>query len=165
MTDEAKIQVRTEVILQNSGNANASVTDIKMRVRYAKDVINHPTIGRALGARAFSVRPFNFAQTIPIEVGPYGSKKVMFLFVFEGLRPWFLDRANVTIDILNPKKWERKDLPILYQITIDSSGGTANFMNACFRDDQPESKEIAGSMGPWEEAKWDWDSVPQSDKS
>jgi hypothetical protein len=154
-TDKASLRIAIDVIVHNLGNARASITDIKMRIRYAYSVVIHPMVRDTLDAHVYSARPTNFSEVVPFDLEEYGSKKVALVFQFPPLYPRLLDRAILPIDIRNPKKQDWNDFPIIYQLTLSTPSGAVNYDGVVFRIDQPESKEPSGSLGSWKE--WEID--------
>ncbi|AEK72289.1 hypothetical protein GQS_01935 [Thermococcus sp. 4557] len=95
-----------------------------------------------------SSRPENYSEIFPIEISPYGAKKVHLLVKFEGVYLDFLDRCWVSINPLNPKKWEWQDLPIVVNLAIDTTNKRLDENTVCiFREDLEESNEIVGTYG------------------
>ena len=158
--DKASLKIAVDVIIRNLGNARASVTDAKMRIRYAHSVVVDPSVKDMLDTHVYSARPTNFTQVVPFDLEEYGSKKVTLVFDFPPLYPILLDRAIEPIDIRNPKKQDWNDFPIIYQLTLSTPNGPANLDGLVFRRDQPESKEISGSFRGWEEWKMDKEFSP-----
>ena len=158
--DKNSLRVTLDVIVRNLGNARASVTDIKMRIRYAHSVVTNPQVKDMLDTHVYSARPVNFAQVVPFDLQEYGSQKVSLAFDFPPLYPRLLDRAILPIDIRNPKQQDWNDFPIIYQITVGTPSKPVNMEGIVFRSDQPESKEISGSLRGWEEWKMDREFSP-----
>jgi len=151
--DKASLKIKLEVIVRNLGNARGSVTDFKMRVRYAYSVVTHPQAKDMLDTHVYSVRPMNFSEVVPFNVEEYGSKKVGLVFEFPSVFPGLLDRGILPINIRSPKKQDWNDFPIIYQLTASTPTGPVSAGGGVFRNDQPESKEVSGSLRFWEEWK------------
>lgn len=141
-----------EILFENRGKAPASITDLVFSVRYSQEVLEkYPFVQDMVGYKLVaSKRPENFDKIIPIEIAPYGAKKVGIHVKFENIFPLFLDRCFLPIDLLHPKKWEWKDLPVHVQATMKYTKGTVTESFCVFRKDLPESRELSGSIGPLE---------------
>jgi hypothetical protein len=153
------LHIVLDTLFENKGNASGSITDVIMRIRYSYDaIIDYPSL---INKYVISSRPINFDNLLPLEIGPYGSKKVRLLFTFKGVFPLLLERCGVSIDLKNPKKWEWKDLPIRFQLTINHTNGLITKDYCVFRKDLQESKKIRGSIDILDEFKLDWKFVPR----
>jgi len=153
------LHIALDTLFENKGNASGSITDAIMRIRYSYDAIrNYPGL---VNEHVISGRPINFDNLLPLEIGPYGSKKVRLLFTFKDVFPLLLERCGVAIDLKNPKKWEWKDLPIRFQLTINHTNGLITEDYCVFRKDLQESKKITGSIGVLNEAQLDWKFMPK----
>jgi len=160
-TDKASLKVKLDVIVRNLGNARASVADFKMLVRYHYSAVTHPQLRDMLSdTHVYSTRPMNFSEVVPFDLEEYGSKKVSLAFEFPTLYPRLLDRAIMPIDIRDPKKQDWNDFPIIYQLIASTPGGPVVLDSVVFRNDQPESKEIHGSLGWYEQWKMEKDFSP-----
>lgn len=175
--ERGKLRIVCDVIFKNNGNADGSITDIMFRTRFVLgQVDNEPRNvlvggeGRSLGSilhqmGAISGRPTNFENTIPIEIGPYGSKKATFVFEFNNVYPYYIDRCYLPIDPDNPdKKTSWEDLPIVAELTVTQSLGIVMETICLFRSDQPDSKRAVGFMNQWEEIKRDLNFAKPSDE-
>jgi len=152
-----------ETLFENYGNANGSITDLICTVRYSPTVLKkYPFVSDMIGCRPISKRPENFNKIIPIEIPPYGARKMNLTVKFDNIYHLFLDRCYVALDLLNPKKWEWEDLPIHIQITIKYTKGTVTEYFCIFREDLPESKEFSGSITSLEEFEIERKFMPET---
>jgi len=149
---QKNLKLVTKILFENKGNASGSVTDLLAFIRYSERAIKmYPFIYGMIDRLAVSIRPSNYDEIFPIEINAYGSKIIDAEFKFDNIFPEFLDRCFVSIDLKNPKKWEWKDLPILFKF-IAKTTTTKIEQDACiFREDLPESKEINGTIDVLEE--------------
>ena len=147
--DKKSLILHLETLFENKGNAPGAITDLMCSVRYSQNVLEkYPFVSDLVKHKLVaSERPKNFNKLIPVEVAPYGAKKVNLVVRFDNVHPLFLDRCGVTLDLLNPKKWEWKDLPLHIQLTAKYTKGTITESLCVFRKDLPESEELSGSIG------------------
>ena len=161
-SDTSDLTFNILVLFENKGNAAGSITDIKMRIRYSGQILEkYPFMSDIITDYVESKRPKNFEEVIPLELGPYGSKKVELKFEFEEISEILLDRCLVSLDLRKPKKWEWKDLPLRSQLTVKCTTGFLTTDCCIFRKDLPESKTIRGSISVSEDADLDWNFLPE----
>ena len=158
--DKASLEIKLDLIVYNLGNARASITDLKMIVRYAHDVVTNPFVKDKLESHIFSTRPANFATIVPFNLEAYGSEKVSLVFQFPTMLARLLDRAIMPINIRNPQKQDWNDFPIVYQLIASTPGGPVTLESVVFRNDQPLSKEVHGSLGWYQEWKMEKEFSP-----
>jgi hypothetical protein len=140
-----------ELLFTNKGRVPGAITDLMCLIRYSGKILEtYPWIRNEVSDKlVFQERPENFKKIIPIKVDP--SNKAVLKFHFKDVYPLILERAFMPLNLRNPKKWEWKDLPIYGQITVNYKKGSINRPWTAFRENQHESKEISGTIGPLEE--------------
>jgi len=158
--DKASLKVNLDVIAYNLGNARGSITDLKMIVRYAHGAVTHPLVRDTLDPHVYSARPINFSKIVPFDLEEYGSHKVSLTFEFPTLFARLLDRGIMPINIRNPRKQDWNDFPIIYELVASTPSGPVVLEGVIFRRDQPQSKEVHGSLGWYEEWKMEKEFSP-----
>jgi len=131
------VRLRGDFIINNSGGASTSVTGCLGFLRLHPDAAKYGVAVIDSQAEENPISVMNF----PVKVDAYSSSKVELSFSFKMDYPDFLDRCGVTIDLLNPKKWEWRDLPILAKFVFSHTQGKFETTACVFRADLPESKE------------------------
>jgi hypothetical protein len=149
---KSDLSLNLNIIFENKGNAPGSVTDFLAMIRYSEKALKmYPFILPSLNSLVINAgRPTNYLKIYPIEIGPYGSKKVNLLIKFSNVNIDVLDRCAVPINIREPKRWEWKDLPIFVKILVEYSKGKTEGGDCIFRDDLVESQEIRGTIDGFE---------------